>query len=91
MLSLKQLQHVCLLHGGPNQCRYLNQDDNDMNKFYCKKQRPNDRKKIDKKVNEYLNDCQKKNIDPTKQAHYIGDNCQGYPVLKNIPQGYDVP
>jgi hypothetical protein len=90
-LTLKQLKDVCLLHGGSKQCRFLRADDNEYDKYYCMKKRPTERKKIDTKVNQFINDCLKKKKDPHKETLPIGDNCSGYPILKHVPQGYDVP
>jgi hypothetical protein len=91
MLSLKQLQDVCLVHGGSQQCRYLFQDDNQWDRWYCKKKRPVEKAKIDKKADEMVAECLKKKVDPDKHGFPLGDNCAGYPVLKTVPQGYDVP
>jgi hypothetical protein len=90
-LSIPQLRDVCLLHQGSKQCRFLRSDDNDPDKFFCMKKRPTERRKIDGKVNDFIGDCQKKRIDPSKQNLPIGDNCSGYSVLKHKLQGYDVP
>ena len=90
MLSLKQLQNVCMAYSGDaKQCRYLEQDDTDGSKWYCRKSRKEDRAKIDKKLSEVVADFKKRKIDPTKQGIPLGDNCTGYPFLKHIPQGYD--
>lgn len=91
MLSLKQLRDVCLTGQGSKQCRYLRPDDQDYQKYYCMKKKPTDRRKIDTKVSEYLHDCKKRSLDPDAQGHPLGDNCEGYPVLKYIEQGYDKP
>jgi len=91
MLSLKQQENVCLLYtGGIDQCRYLKQDDTEYDKWYCIKKKKAEKDKIDKKINEVLADFKKRGIDPANSSMPLGDNCDGYPVLKHIEQGYDV-
>ncbi len=87
MLSKKQLQDVCMLHNGAQECRYL--DSVDYTKHCCLKHRKEDKKKIDDAVDKYVADCRKKSIDPIAQGQPIGDHCPGYPYLKHIEQGYD--
>ena len=90
MLSLKQLQDVCLIQNNDStQCRYLRQDDVDYNKWYCLRHRKQEKQKIDSKVNDFLRECSKKGIHPFTQGFPLGANCSGYPVLKHIEQGYD--
>lgn len=91
MLSKKHLADVCLLNQGCDACRFVSQDENDWTKYYCIKLRPIEKAKIDKKIVDYLAECKRKGIDPHKQAIPIGDNCQGYPLLHSIEQGYDKP
>lgn len=88
MLSTKHLKDVCLYDCGHLKCRFLAQDENDKKIYYCLKKSSN-AVEIDHEVNEYLKDCSKKKIDPKNKSAPIGDNCGGYPVLKNITQGYD--
>lgn len=89
MLSLKQVQDVCLAYSGDNdRCRYLAQDNIDRRKWYCLKQTVK-KTEIDDDVNEFLRELKNKNLDPNKQGVPLGNNCQGYPLLKNIEQGYD--
>lgn len=90
MLSKKQLSDVCLLYQGSGMCRYLTQDDGDYNKWNCLKHRVIEKAKIDEKVQDFVIESHKKNVDPAKQNYPIGDNCSGYPLLKNLMQGYDV-
>ena len=92
MLSQNQLENVCLAwdHTAKT-CRYLRQDDTDSTKWYCLKHRKREKQKIDEKVQEFLQECQNKGIDPTNGHLPLGDNCTGYPVLKFVEQGYDVP
>jgi len=87
-LSKKQLADVCLLMGS-KMCRYVVQDDSDYTKYNCLKHRPVEKKKIDTKIDDFLAQCAKSSIDPLKSNVPLGDNCSGYPLLKNIEQGYD--
>ena len=88
-LSLKQLQNVCNLHnGGYRRCKYLARDDFDSSKWYFLK-KTSKKKDIDDETMEYLKELQKKLLDPKKQDIPIGDNCEGYPVLRRLEQGYD--
>lgn len=79
-LSNKHLHDVCLLRSEDKSsiCRYLANDDLDSSKWHCQKLKANAKKSIDREVERSLD------VVPS------GDNCQGYPVLKNILQGYDV-
>jgi len=90
-LSKLQLQRVCLLHQGHQQCRYLDGDERDHTKFYCRKLSP-EKKTIDDEVSSFLKDHQKQGTDPTQDGVPLGDGggCQGYIVLKTKEQGYDV-
>lgn len=89
MLSLTQLNDVCLCHQGSKQCRYLDGDEFDYNKYYCKKQ-STEAKHIDDLVDEYISDCKIENKNPDDGHVAIGDNCKGYLPLKDVLQGYDV-
>jgi len=92
MLSLKQVKNVC--HGNAtissNHCRYLERDDFDPNKYYCLKLISEKRKIIDKRVDEYIAECKRKNKNPFDQNVPLGNHCQGYIKLKNLVQGYDI-
>lgn len=92
MLSQKQLQDVCLIYSqdGSSRCRYLSEDRQDFNKWYCVKHKKKEKSKIDIKVQDFVKDCKSKGIDPYSQGIPLGDNCSGYPVLKHTVQGYDV-
>ena len=88
-LSKKQLADVCMCFAGADMCRFLIQDDTDYSKWNCLKKRPIEKKKIDDKIDQFVAECRKNSLDPTKQGVPLGDGCQGYPLLKNIEQGYD--
>lgn len=89
-LSLKQLQDVCMLYtGNYKRCRYAGQDDTDSSKWYCLK-KSSKRQEIDDETDEFLKELKKKHQDPKKQGVPLGDNCDGYPILKYMEQGYDV-
>lgn len=84
-LSTKHVKNICLLNQGQACCRYLGLDDVDFSKYHCLKHKTELRKKIDDYVNKQSN-----LKDPSNKNLPVGNNCQGYPVLKNIEQGYDV-
>jgi hypothetical protein len=91
MLSQKQLRDVCLVYDGTyKKCRYLSQDENDWTKWYCLKKSARGRE-IDVELDEFVRESRKKGKDPRKDNVPLGDNCQGYPVLRHIEQGYDQP
>ncbi len=91
MLSKKHLQDVCLLYSGDSRrCRFLTQDEHDFLKWHCLKLTSR-RSDIDVEVSDFIKDARRKGQDPTKSHLPLGDNCGGYPVMKHIQQGYDVP
>jgi hypothetical protein len=89
MLSNKQLENVCLIHEAAyKKCRYLSLDDADHTKYYCLKK--NIRKQeIDLEINNTINESISLGKDPKTLNIPLGDNCQGYPVMRYIEQGYD--
>lgn len=82
-LSAKQLSDVCLLNSldKSKSCRYLVNDELNENKWHCQKLIPNIKSKIDHDI---MIAKHRKEIVPS------GDNCMGYPLLRNIAQGYDL-
>lgn len=91
MLSLKQLKDVCLVNdNSSDKCRYLAQDENDYTKYYCVKKMASKAHEIDAELDDYVKNLRQKGKDPTKENVPLGDNCAGYPLLRNIEQGYDV-
>lgn len=93
MLSKKHLNDICLL-GGINgkpfrQCRYLAQDDKDWGVYYCVKHKKAEKAKIDKKIAQFLQECAQNKKDPRQENCPVGNNCDGYPILKHVEQGYD--
>lgn len=89
MLSLKQLQDVCLAHvRDSSTCRYCATDEDDPNKYFCAK-KSKDKDQIDAEINDEIDAMKSQGLDPYKQNHPLGDNCPGYPILKHIIQGYD--
>lgn len=78
-LSRNHLEDICLLgHSDITKtCRYLRNDELDPSKWHCQKLLQGVRPKVD-----YLVEISMKKV-PS------GDNCPGYPILKNIVQGYD--
>ncbi len=86
-LTLKQVQDKCLSGQGSGQCRFL--AEGIQGDFYCIKL-TGDRQKIDNEVSEYKKRQKAQGVDPLKQNIPIGDNCQGYILLKHKMQGYDL-
>lgn len=91
-LTHKQLKDVCLMWGGHQQCRYLDEDQDDNGNIVqvCKKLSAY-KDIIDDEVDEFFKEMKKNGQDPAAQGLPIADNCQGYVVLKSKAQGYDVP
>lgn len=91
MLSQKQLRDVCLVYDGTYaRCRYLAQDETDYTKWYCLKKSPK-AKEIDVEISDFVKEARKKGKDPRKENVALGDNCQGYPIMRYLEQGYDKP
>lgn len=88
-LTKNQLSNVCLLGVGYKQCRYLSLSKKDSTVWCCLKKSMH-ASNLDKEVEAKLKDLADKKIDYKKQGVPVGDNCHGYIILKNIPQGYDV-
>ena len=88
-LSQKQLKDVCLLNNGNKTCRYLYNDDLDSSKYYCQKLRPIEKSKVDISIEDFIRDCKKRKINPKTVGRSLGDNCEGFLMLKNMKQGYD--
>lgn len=87
MLSNKHVQDICGLGLGRNECRYLDCDAS--GKFHCLKLRPL-KKDIDNKINDVFNDLnQRINLANSGVDIPLGNNCQGYPHMNTIEQGYD--
>lgn len=82
MLSQKQLNDICLIGQGSKQCRFL-----DINSCHCLKL-TNDRQRIDNSVDKYL--LKMKTRNPYDEGFPLGNNCQGYPILQHVIQGYDI-
>ena len=83
-ITAKHLRDICLLGSQDNSltCRYLKNDELEEGKWYCQKLQPLVKKKIDKEVSEMK---KHKGNKP-----FSGDNCEGFPLLKHVQQGYDV-
>lgn len=78
-LSSDHLRDVCLLgfKDPAKTCRYLRNDELDASKWHCQKLVPQIKSRIDAEVS------------MSGPSFPSGDNCQGYPILKNIVQGHD--
>lgn len=89
MLSLKQLNDVCLANTtSSDRCRFLHQDPSEPDKFFCLKLTGKGAK-IDQEANNYIVEMRRKGRDPGEDGMPLGDNCPGYPLMRNIVQGYD--
>lgn len=89
MLSQKQLKDVCLLNDGTyKKCRYLSQDESDFSKYYCLKKTAN-AQHIDIELDDFVRESLSKGKDPKKDNVPLGNNCNGYPLLRHLEQGYD--
>lgn len=85
-LTIRHLGEVCLLHhpDPTKTCRYLVNDELDPNKWYCQKLRPDAKRQIDDGISASNRKSRIRAGVPS------GDNCEGYPLLKHMPQGFDV-
>ncbi len=91
MLTNKHLEDVCLVFHGAERCRYLTDDINDDSFVWiCMKHNSKFKNQVDSEVSDLMKECQKKGTDPKQVGIPLGDNCSGYPVLKYVPQGYDL-
>jgi len=88
-LSQNQIKNVCMCNAGSKTCRYLYNDDLDESKWICQKLRPIEKAKIDNSIEEFVQDCKKRKLNPNKLNRPLGNNCEGYLILRNIRQGYD--
>jgi len=79
-LSLKQLEYICLYKNTDGKkCRYLAIDSD----WICLKKTAK-KKQIDKEVNNYQIIMKNYVIE---EMPPIGDNCEGFPVMKHLVQG----
>jgi hypothetical protein len=85
-LTIKHLGEVCLLHhpDPTKTCRYLVNDELYPDKWYCMKLRPDAKDQIDDHI---AASSRKSRI---RSGVPSGDNCEGYPLLKHMPQGFDL-
>jgi len=86
-LSSKHIHSICLYGNGGRQCRYLDDDELDSTNFHCLKLSNKD--KIDKNIKTWIKTEKDKGKDPLAQGHPLGDNCDGYPILRHLIQGFD--
>lgn len=86
MLTLKQVNDVCLRGQGSQQCRFLAEDNNG---FYCLKKTFR-KDHINEEVDIFLERQKKNGIDPYSLGIPVGDNCSGYIFLRHANQGYDI-
>jgi hypothetical protein len=85
-LTNKHLVEVCLLHhpDPTKTCRYLFSDELDDTKWYCHKLRKEQSRRIDESIADIGRRAR------VKMGIPCGDNCAGYPLLRHLPQGFDV-
>ncbi len=85
-LTNRHLGEVCLLHhpDPTKTCRYLVNDELDPTKWYCQKLRPSAKRHIDIVI--AANGLKSR----IRRCVASGDNCEGYPLLKHVDQGFDV-
>lgn len=85
-LTIRHLGEVCLLHhpDPTKTCRYLLNDELDPDKWYCQKLRPDAKRQIDEVVD---SSSRKSRV---RSGIASGDNCEGYLLLKHMPQGFDL-
>lgn len=85
-LTKRHLAEVCLLHhpDPTKTCRYLVNDELEPDKWYCQKLRDEAKKQID----EHMSATNRKSR--LRSGIPSGDNCEGYPLLKHMQQGFDV-
>ncbi len=90
-LTRKQLETVCLIQAKDGRrCRYLGNPDDDPTVWVCGKLNKSHKAIIDAELEEELKELARKGMDPKKEGIPTGDNCQGYPLLATLPQGFDV-
>jgi len=87
-LSLKQVNDICLSWHGHKQCRYLATGDDGSQQ--CMKLVQKEKNRIDKEVRELREKAKANGQDVKGFNRALGDNCQGYVVLRYLKQGYDV-
>ena len=84
-LTQLQIVHVCKINSDSNDtCRYLSEDSLNTTVYQCLKL-TGQKKFIDESVDDYLK-RQVYNDDKVP----LGNNCQGYPVMRHKQVGYDV-
>lgn len=90
MLSKKHLEDYCLPYSGHLRCRFLAEDEHDWSKFYCIK-KSKKRAEINAEVVELIKEMKQKGLSPETQGVPLGDNCDGFILLRHLEQGYDKP
>lgn len=87
MLTLRQIEDVCLCNEMAAQCRFLAEDSK--GNFYCVKHTAV-KTPIDNEVREFKQKQKALGFDPTALGVPLGDNCKGYTFFRHKKQGYDV-
>lgn len=87
MLSLKQLENICLINDNSSaKCRYLELDEKDYEKYQCAKKNISKARIINMELNKFLGKIKENSFNVP-----LGDNCEGYKVSRTTKQGYDIP
>ena len=85
-LTNRHIEEVCLLHqmDMTKTCRYLVCDDLEDGKWYCQKMRSETKARIDGEIST----LDKASL--VKLGIPAGDNCEGFPLMKHMMQGFDL-
>lgn len=87
-LTPLHVTNICLVWTGHKTCRYHTTGDDGKN--YCLKKTPAEKKRIDKEVAALYKQAKENGQKIRDFGRAIGDNCDGYLILKYLKQGYDV-
>ena len=89
MLSLKQIENVCLINDDTGKkCKYLTVNySNNQNYYTCLKLSEASKKIIDEQVKIYSDFYKNSKL---VKLPPLGDNCAGYKISLYVEQGYDV-
>jgi hypothetical protein len=88
-LTKRQIDDVCLLNKGAQQCRYLGEDDyNGKSIYVCGRLAP-EAAIIDEDAEDFIVRANKAGEDPNASGQPLSINCPGYLLLKAKKQGYD--
>lgn len=86
MLSLPQVNDICLNGQGKSACRFLASD---ISGYFCLKKTFR-KDQINAEVDALVKKASKNNLDLDDLGFPMGDNCSGYVFFKQKIQGYDI-